>query len=57
MGDERAEQPGHGQEGFVENVLRDATTTGDDPAPPDEPQAAAMPRRGDGADEDEESRR
>jgi hypothetical protein len=59
MGDEREERSGPGQEGFLENILRDATTTGtgDDPPPPDEPQAAAMPRRGDGPDEDEQSGR
>jgi hypothetical protein len=59
MGDEREERSGPEQEGFIESTLRDATTTGtgDEPAPPDEPQAAAMPRRGDGPDEDEESRR
>jgi hypothetical protein len=60
MGDEREERSGPEQEGFIESTLRDATTTGtgDDPAPPDEPQAAAaMPRRGDGPDEDEESHR
>jgi hypothetical protein len=59
MGDQREERSGPGQEGFVENILRDATTTGtgDDPAPPDEPQAAATPRRGDGPDEEEPSGR
>jgi hypothetical protein len=59
--DRRAEQSsdtGPGQEGFLENVLREATTsgTGDNPPPPDEPQAAAMPRRGDDPDEVEETR-
>ena len=60
MGDEREDRSGPGQEGFIESTLRDATITGtgDDQAPPDEPQAAAMPRRGDGPDdEDEESHR
>lgn len=59
MGDEREERSAPGEEGFLENTLRDATTTGtgDDPAPPDEPQAAAMPRRGNGPDDDEDSDR
>ena len=59
MADEREDRSGPDQEGFLENILRDATTTGtgDDPAPPAEPQAAAMPRRGDAPDEDEESGR
>jgi hypothetical protein len=59
MGDEREDGSGPGQEGVTESVLRDATSgsSGEDPDPPDEPQAAAMPRRGDGPDEDEESGR
>jgi hypothetical protein len=60
MGDEREDRSGPGQEGFIESTLRDVTITGtgDDKAPPDEPQAAAMPRRGDGSDDkDEESHR
>jgi hypothetical protein len=59
MGDEREERSGPGQEGFIESTLRDNTITGteDDPAPPEEPQAAGMPRSGDEPDEDEESRR
>lgn len=52
MGDERDDRSGPDQEGVVENTLRDATTTGtgEDPAPPDQPQAAAFPRRGEDAD-------
>ena len=59
MGDEREERSGPGQEGFLENVLRDATTTGTEgeSRPPDEPQAAGMPRRTAEPDEDEESGR
>jgi len=55
MADEREDRSGSGQEGVVESTLRDATTTGtaEDPGPPEEPQAAAMPRRGAGSDEDD----
>jgi hypothetical protein len=47
--DERDDREGPGQEGFLTDILREATITGtgDDPAPPPpEPQAAGMPRRG-----------
>ncbi|MCO1657594.1 hypothetical protein [Pseudonocardia humida] len=53
MGDQRRDQD---DEGFIESTVRDATLTGagDDPEPPDEPQAAAaMPRRNDDPDEDQ----
>ncbi|WP_219413122.1 hypothetical protein [Pseudonocardia nigra] len=42
MADERTDRSGPGNEGFVENLLRDSTITGtrDDPPPaPEEPQA------------------
>jgi hypothetical protein len=50
--DERTDRPSPGQEGFIETTLRDATIagTGDDPEPPEQPQGAAFPRRGDDAD-------
>jgi hypothetical protein len=57
MGDEREERSGPGQEGFLENILRDATTTGaeGESRPPDQPQAAAaMPRSTAEPDEDED---
>jgi hypothetical protein len=59
MGDEREERSGTGQEGVAESLLRDATSgsTGEDPDPPDEPQAAAMPRRSDRPDAEEGSGR
>jgi hypothetical protein len=53
---EDADQTGSGGGGFVEDALNRATegSTGDDPAPPDEPQAAAaMPRRNDAPDEEQ----
>jgi hypothetical protein len=50
MAAEERDRESPGQEGFVTDILKEATTsgTGDDPPPPAEPQAAAMPRRGDG---------
>ena len=56
--DERDDREGPGQEGFLTEILRDATITGtgDDPAPPPpEPRSAGMPRGGsvdDAADDD-----
>lgn len=52
--DERDERPG--QEGFVSDILREATVSGtpDEPPPPEEPQSAAFPRGGAGADADDE---
>ncbi len=49
------EEQSGGGEGFVESTVRRATdgSTGDDPAPPDEPTSAAMPRRNDAPDEDQ----
>ena len=54
MADARAEQPG--QEGFTAQILREATTSGttEEPPPPGEPQSAAFPRGGAGADADDE---
>jgi hypothetical protein len=56
MGDERDNRPSPGSEGFTESILREATITGagDDPQPPEHPQAAAFPRRDEGADTDDE---
>ncbi|WP_214405503.1 hypothetical protein [Pseudonocardia lacus] len=53
MGEQRRDQD---DEGFIESTVRDATVTGagDDPEPPEEPQAAsAMPRNNAGPDEDQ----
>jgi hypothetical protein len=52
--DERRDRPG--SEGVVESTLRDATLTGagNDPEPPDEPQSASFPGRGDGSDDDQD---
>jgi hypothetical protein len=56
--DERRDRPASGSEGVVESTLRDATLTGtgNDPEPPDEPQSASFPRRGDGSDDTEDHR-
>jgi hypothetical protein len=53
MGDQRRDQD---DDGFIESTVRDATVTGtgDDPEPPEEPQAAAaMPRNNAGPDEEQ----
>jgi hypothetical protein len=52
--DERDERPD--QEGFTAQIIREATVSGtpDEPPPPGEPQSAAFPRGGAGADGDDE---
>jgi hypothetical protein len=52
--DERDDRPG--QEGFVTDILREATVSGtpDEPPPPEDPQSAALPRGGAGAGPHEE---
>ena len=55
MAADNREEPG--QEGFITDLLRDVTITGtgDDPAPPpEEPQGAGFPRRGDVDDDVDE---
>jgi hypothetical protein len=59
MGDERDDRSGPTTDGFTENILRDATTTGtgDEQEPPDQPQGAGFPRRGDELDDEDRSTR
>jgi hypothetical protein len=49
MGADERDDKRDDPDGFVADLLREATLTGtgDDPPPPAEPQAAAFPRRGD----------